>query len=183
MGSLDTRFEDMRKRIIEKLSCRKEKRVYDEDLLVFGLTSRALALYEGMEGAIGNPYVFVVLYRSQMETLATINHLNRHPEDAERFLHGGRKTGRYRISNILTLLDSCSKRYPGLRDIYDEISEMAHPNAASHFLSIDKDGGRIRWRSSPSFSGEEKGKALKGQLEMNTHILDELDLLISALIR
>jgi len=180
MPGLDDEFERIKHSIIGRL--KKKQGLEDEDLLVLGLTSRAFSLYKGMGAALDNPHVFVVLYRSQIETLATINHLNRHPEEAERFLHGGRKSGKYRISNILTLIDSCSRRYDGLREIYDEISDMAHPNSASHFLSIDRSGDSIRWRSRPAFSEEEQEKVGRGHEEINSHIVAELDLLIGKLM-
>lgn len=185
---LDRRFERVEARIMERLTKRADKNLYKSDLLVFGLTARALSLYNGMKKALeeSNPYVFVVLYRAQMETLATVNHLIRKPSDAERFLYAGRKGTKYRISNILTLMDECKPKYPKLREIYDEISEMAHPNSASHFLStqIEEEAGRtISWRSKPLLSKKESEKGLKGLIELSGYMADDLGLLVDALMR
>ncbi len=183
---LDRSFSGIEKKIAEKLKARSSRELYASDLLVFGLTARAISLYNGMKEALeeSNPYVFVILYRAQMETLATVNHLIKKPSDAKKFLHGGRKGTKYRISNILTLIDECKPKYPRLRGIYDEISEMAHPNSASHFLSTRiGEGRRISWRSKPSFSREEAEKGLKGLIEISNYVADDLGLLTDALMK
>lgn len=180
---LDKRFEDLEKKIAFKLRARNDRFLYESDLLVFGLTSRAISLYKGMKESQSNPYVFVILFRAQIETLATINHLIRNPSDIKKFLHGGRKDTKFKITNVLTLIDACAKNYPKLREIYDEISEMAHPNSASHYLSIDKGENKLSWRSKPTFSDVEKDKALKGLAEINEYVANDLEQLIDQIVK
>lgn len=84
-----------------------------------------------------------ILLRSGFETLATLIYLNLKMQavmDGKLNFHkfgqvttqlvGGRKNdteGPVAI-NIVTMLDHGDKRYPGLRGIYDSLSESAHPN-------------------------------------------------------
>jgi hypothetical protein len=84
-----------------------------------------------------------ILLRSGFETLAVLIYLNQSTnrvldgtqtfqcfgEKTSRLLVGTRKnTTRKSATNVLTLLDSSEKRHPGLREIYDNLSESAHPN-------------------------------------------------------
>lgn len=84
-----------------------------------------------------------ILLRSAFETLATLiflNHMMRKVVDDEFDFHcfsrrtialaiGSRdgSTGHEAI-NVLTMLDRGNERYPGLRKLYDSLSESAHPN-------------------------------------------------------
>lgn len=84
-----------------------------------------------------------ILLRSGFETLATITYLNlimqqvidgtlnfhRFSEKTALLLLGSRKNEEMPIAiNILTILKKCDKRYPGLLDLYADLSESAHPN-------------------------------------------------------
>lgn len=84
-----------------------------------------------------------ILLRSGFETLATIIYLN---QSIHQVLEGklafaafGEKTSVLllgsrnnddlpRAINVITVLETCDKRYPGLMAIYDALSESAHPN-------------------------------------------------------
>ena len=84
-----------------------------------------------------------ILLRSGLETLAILIHLNQQidgvlegrasfnqfSEKTTELLLGARdgSTG-YSAINILTVLEKCEKRYPGIKGIYDGLSESAHPN-------------------------------------------------------
>jgi hypothetical protein len=84
-----------------------------------------------------------ILLRSAFETLATLIYLNHNMRavlkgelNFHQFGHlttrqvGGSKNAPERIVavNIITMLDKGDKWYPGLRAIYDSLSESAHPN-------------------------------------------------------
>ena len=84
-----------------------------------------------------------ILLRSGYETLATmiyINLLMSNVLDGDLGFHDfGEKTTSLLLGtrndkdmpvaiNILTVLEKCNKRYPGIVDIYADLSESAHPN-------------------------------------------------------
>jgi hypothetical protein len=84
-----------------------------------------------------------ILLRSGFETLATITYLNllmQQVFDGKLNFHFfGEKTAVLLLGsrnndampnaiNILTVLEKCDKRYPGLMKIYEGLSESAHPN-------------------------------------------------------
>jgi len=84
-----------------------------------------------------------ILLRSGFETLATLiylnllmqrvlnKHLNFHlfGEKTTTLLLGSRNNKAMPKSmNIVTILEKCDKRYPGLMDLYADLSESAHPS-------------------------------------------------------
>jgi hypothetical protein len=51
-------------------------------------------------------------------------------------------------TNIMTQLDKLNKSTPGLREVYDHLSEVVHPNglgAAAYFVQLDPDTGIARF--------------------------------------
>ena len=84
-----------------------------------------------------------ILLRSGFETLATLTYLNllmqqvldgklnfhAFGEKTALLLLGSRKNAEMPDAiNVLTVLEKCDKRYPGLMKIYEGLSESAHPN-------------------------------------------------------
>ena len=84
-----------------------------------------------------------ILLRSGFETLATLIYLNQlmqHVLDGKLNFHVfGEKTSTLllgsrnnddgpRSLNIVTVLEKCDKRYPGLMALYADLSESAHPS-------------------------------------------------------
>lgn len=84
-----------------------------------------------------------ILLRSGFETLATLIYLNQliqqvldgklnfhHFADKTSILLLGsrNKSTKHQSLNIITILSKCDKRYPGLKNLYDNMSESAHPN-------------------------------------------------------
>jgi len=84
-----------------------------------------------------------ILLRSAFETLAILIYLNRQTEKVlagavdfldfskktEALLLGSRNGGTsINAVNILTVLDGCGTKYNGIRKMYDNLSESAHPN-------------------------------------------------------
>jgi hypothetical protein len=98
-----------------------------------------------------------ILLRSGFETLATLIYLNQliqHVLDNELDFHVfGKKTSvlllgsrdgstNHKSLNIVTILQKCDKRYPGLAGVYGFLSESAHPNyqgLVSGYSKIDHD--------------------------------------------
>jgi len=83
-----------------------------------------------------------ILLRSALETLAILIYLNQRMEKVlagkVNFLDFSKKTEdlllgsrngstQFNAVNILTVLDECDKKYAGIRKMYDELSESAHP--------------------------------------------------------
>jgi len=84
-----------------------------------------------------------ILLRSTMETLGILIYLNQKTEAVlegkEKFDHFSKLTSRLMLGskdgstrlesvNILTVLEKCNKKYPGILDLYNALSESAHPN-------------------------------------------------------
>lgn len=84
-----------------------------------------------------------ILLRSGFETLAILTYLNlimQQVLDAKLSFHDfGEKTSTLLLGvrnndempnaiNILTVLEKCDRRYPGLKKLYEDLSESAHPN-------------------------------------------------------
>ncbi|MES3021122.1 MAG: hypothetical protein V4857_06000 [Pseudomonadota bacterium] len=91
--------------------------------------------------------------RSAFETLAVLVYLNKtmrsvttgtldfheFSEKTARLLLGSRdKSTSLESINILTVLKSADKRYPGLEDLYFALSESAHPNYEGMLLGYSK---------------------------------------------
>lgn len=84
-----------------------------------------------------------ILLRSGFETTATLIYLNQltasvldgglnfhtFSDKTSTLLLGSRNdTTKHKSINIVTVLEKCDKRYPGLKSIYDDLSESAHPS-------------------------------------------------------
>lgn len=84
-----------------------------------------------------------ILIRSAIETLAILIYLNQMTEavltsvttffdldnTTRRLMLGSRNaTTKHEAINILTVLEKCEKRYPGIVKAYGDLSESAHPN-------------------------------------------------------
>lgn len=94
-----------------------------------------------------------ILLRSAFETLAVLVYLNKamrsvvagnldfhaFSEKTSRLLIGSRdRTTSLESINILSILESADKRYPGLMDWYAALSESAHPNYEGMVLGYSK---------------------------------------------
>lgn len=84
-----------------------------------------------------------ILLRSAFESMATLVYLNQLTQQVldgnlnfhvfgqktTTLLLGSRnETTSHKSINILTVLEKCDKRYPGLKSLYANLSESAHPN-------------------------------------------------------
>jgi hypothetical protein len=91
--------------------------------------------------------------------------------------------------NILTMIDRVEKEIEGFRDVYDNLSELSHPNWAGTlgiYTKIDRDklwvdfGKNIRLKDSTK---EHIAFALRAGLELAVHIYDEFAQLLPQLVR
>ncbi len=102
------------------------------------LLTQSYALHQ-----IGHELGARILLRSAFETVATLVYLNQltasvldgtlnfhaFSEKTSVLLLGSRNGAtRHTARSILTVLEKCDKRYPGLKNLYDDLSESAHPN-------------------------------------------------------
>lgn len=84
-----------------------------------------------------------ILLRSALESVATLSYLNQMTErvhtgnlsfhdfsaKTSRLLLGSRnQSTKHSSINIVTVLDRCDKKYPGVANVYAVLSESAHPN-------------------------------------------------------
>jgi hypothetical protein len=102
------------------------------------LLAQSLLLYES-----GNVLGARILLRSALETVAVLIYLNQltravldgmldfheYSRKTETLLLGSRdKSTQHVAINIVTILQKCNARYPGIEDLYAALSESAHPN-------------------------------------------------------
>lgn len=120
-----------------------------------------------------------ILIRSAIETIAILIYLNQRTEIVlngdstsffdfatmtSRLMLGSRNaTTRHEAINILSVLEKCEKRYPGIVKVYGDLSESAHPNYAgvtAGYSKIDekeyKTEFRNRWAE----------RSVQGELEL-----------------
>ncbi len=116
------------------------------------LLSQSLLLHEQ-----GRELGARILLRSAFETLATLVYLNQIVQQVldgdlafnefgkktTVLLLGARNNERVPKSiNIVTILEKCDKRYPGLMGLYADLSESAHPSyegLVSGYSKVDRD--------------------------------------------
>ena len=115
-------------------------------LLICGLLNKTYELTETALWAIENnrPQTATFILRGLYETLAFTYYVKdkiskakskeEYSEIISQLLLGTKKPGaKYQSVNILTCIDKASETFSELRKNYDDLSELVHPNAASHF--------------------------------------------------
>jgi len=106
-----------------------------------------------------------ILLRSGLETLATLIYLNQlkslvvdgsldfheFGEKTATLLLGSRnETTKHKSISILTVLEKCDKRYPGIQVLYGDLCEAAHPNyegTCFGYSSVDFDNHTTVFRN------------------------------------
>jgi hypothetical protein len=124
----------------------KDANITYKFLLVCGLLNKTYELTESAIWSIQNdrPQTTTFMLRGLYETLAFTYYAKdkilkaANKEDYDKtiseLLLGTKKPGaQYPSVNILTCIDKASKTFTELRKNYDELSELVHPNSASHF--------------------------------------------------
>lgn len=123
--------------------------------VVLGLIARAQGFHEGAIQSIraGNPHAAFTLLRAYAENAAAVAYLVDHPSELSRFFGGGHYVSAGK------LVANAAEHAPGLKRVYDTLSEYAHPGSrgviASHRVE-DLQGGDVRfgWQSEPRFKSE-----------------------------
>jgi len=137
-------LEEIRNIIFERIQ--KDNNLSSLFFLLCGLLNKAYELTETALWAIDNdrPQSATFMLRGLYETLAFIYYVESKIKQAKNkeeyqeiissLLLGSKKPGGlYSSVNILTCIDKASKVFTELRKNYDDLSELVHPNAASHF--------------------------------------------------
>lgn len=130
--------------ILEHL--KKDPGVTYKLLLICGLLNKTYELTETAIWGIENdrPQTTTFMLRGLYETLAYTYHAKdkilsattkeEYDKTITELLFGAKKPGgKYTAVNILTCIDKASKTFTELRRNYDDLSELVHPNSASHF--------------------------------------------------
>lgn len=114
--------------------------IYSHNLVMGGAILRSLNFYRGAIWALGerNPHVFFDSLRSQCETLALIHYCILNPEYVKAATIGsrGHKDKNLNIPNILEMIDKINEKYKGIRQDYDALCELVHPNPGSLYANI-----------------------------------------------
>lgn len=121
------------------------------NMIFAGLTARAQGLHEGAIAAIeaGNPYAAFTLLRSYSENAAAILYLMDHPTMLDKFWQDPKGVKIGRITN------HARKRFAMFAEIYDQLSQFAHPASRSILASFKAgDEGQFSWSSAPRFKSE-----------------------------
>lgn len=128
---------------------------YTVEIVVFsGLLARAQGLHEGALSAVeqDNPYAAFTLIRAYAETVAVVLYVTDKPQFLDRiWKHDALPLPVGKVT------DYAVRRLGGFKDIYNDLSQYAHPAsksvvAASHRL---KDSRQVEWSSVPSFRSED----------------------------
>ncbi len=119
-----------------------------------------------------------ILIRSSLETLSILIYLNQlvgkvisnqldfheFSERTSKLLLGSRdKTTKHESINILSILEHCEKKYPGVQEIYKTLSESAHPNwegLCYGYSKIDSDNYETNFSNNWSEMWAEKHESL-----------------------
>lgn len=109
------------------------------------------------------------LLRSAIETVAILIELDRHTEEviAEKIdfktfqqkvlnlmLQNRDEGTLYKATNIVTILEKCDRKYPGLMKVYAWLSESAHPNYEGMRLSYSLTDPQTRVTSFVNRTGD-----------------------------
>ncbi len=140
----------------------RSKNLYSHTALLLGALNRTYELTHSAIWAIDNnrPQTTVNMLRGLIETLGLTHYVwgNIRKDDKsglsnkiDKLLLGSRndKTS-YQSINVLTLIDGATKAFPKLRQSYDDLSEMVHPNGMSFLYSFkavgDESKGTVEFR-------------------------------------
>src|SRR3989344_8301428 len=130
-------------------------------LLLQGLIVRSRSLMEATLRDIqeSNAHATVTALRAQCETLASACYIQAFPDKLEEVLYGSRaEDAKIASVNIITQLEHTNKKYYGVLQDYEGLSEIAHPNFYSHISSfkvLDDKARKVQFSSSGHFKEED----------------------------
>lgn len=120
-----------------------DKNLYTHTLLVIGILNRAYEFTDSAIWSIDNnrPQTTTSLFRNLIETLGFAYYFWEQTLPSKRnnvckkilsLLFGSRQNGtEFQSVNVLTCIDKAVKMFPQLRQSYDDVSEVVHPNSKS----------------------------------------------------
>ncbi|MFD8102873.1 hypothetical protein ACFV24_25375 [Nocardia fluminea] len=138
-----------------------------QHLILMGFVARAQGFAEATACAIAanNPYAAFTLLRSYFENAAAILYVTEKPDAAQKLWERGPNSHGIKIG---TITNYARQRFPKSKELYNELSQFAHPHSISMTTSINSDAsGKVSWRSEPAFETDE-------QLLLATAWLEEL---------
>lgn len=160
-----------------------EENIYKHTLIVVGIVNRTHELTDTTLWSIDNdrPHSSALALRGLIETLAFTFYFveqifknGTNAEKLDRLLFGSRTdVTEFQSVNILSCIDRAIKMFPQLRQSYDDLSEMAHPNANSLFYVGTPEGGEGEVKFTIpfyKFKGTDKAKTLNQTGECCYHI-------------
>lgn len=164
-------------------------KIYSHSLVINGAILRSLNFYRGAIWALGtrNPHVFFDSLRAQCETLGLIHYCVLNPKYVVPATIGERKhpEENLKIVNVITLIEKVEKKYKGIRQDFDDLCELVHPNPASLYANIlpktqTKKGSLliVGGTRSPRVTEAEAEKYLKILIYWTDWIFEELTSLV-----
>jgi len=142
---------------IVRNTLQKDSNAYFHTLLLIGILNRTYELTESALWAIDNnrPLTAFNMLRGLFETLGYIYYSmeklkkasssKQFSENAVKLFLGSKTSNsQYPTINILTCIDCATKTFPKLREQYDDISEIVHPNASSHAYCARAEDEEVR---------------------------------------
>lgn len=160
-----------------------EENIYKHTLIVVGIVNRTHELTDTSLWSIDNnrPHSSALALRGLIETLAFTFYFveqifknGTNAEKLDRLLFGSRTdVTEFQSVNILSCIDRAIKMFPQLRQSYDDLSEMAHPNANSLFYVGTPEGGEGKVKFTIpfyTFKRKDKAKTLNQTGECCYHI-------------
>jgi hypothetical protein len=159
--------------------------LYSHSFVINGALLRSLNFYRGAIWALANrnPHVFFDSLRAQCETLSLAYYCVKHPEYIVPATIGKREhpDETLKIKNVLTMVDIANRKYRGLREDFDSLCELVHPNPSSLYANIqpktETEKGSLLIRvatKSPRVTEEEAEKYLNMLIIWTDWIFDEL---------
>lgn len=124
--------------------------LYADDLTFLHFVERCQAFHVGAVDLVerGNPLGAMTLLRSYLENVASVFWLAKRPEDIDKLRPGAKQ--RLPISQVVA---HASKSLPGLKVVYERLSDAAHPSGAGafHTMRVGEDRS-FTWQSFPTFN-------------------------------
>lgn len=128
----------------------------DANLTMLGLITRLQAFHEAAarEIAADNPFSSAALLRSLAEVVALVCYLIEKPSELRRVSIRADNKDRFKMG---TLIEAGAREAPAFKEIYAQLSNLAHPSyaGANSSMTISNDG-HFTWQSQPTFKDDDE---------------------------
>ena len=117
-----------------------------------GLLTRACGLHDGIVAAIAadNPFAAFPLIRSYAENAAAVLYATDHPRQLER-IAVGRRAEQVKIG---TMTNYAAPKFTGWKQIYNDLSNYAHPHRLSLMHGLAQKGNSFELSVTPAFRSD-----------------------------